>query len=237
MSKGRIAVIVVLAALVVAFVWFDLGRYLNLEYLKARQADIDAFYREHPVICARGLLRCLCRDYRTVLARRRHHDPGRRRGVRSCCGERSSCRSHRRSAPPSPSSCRDTSCARGSSAGTETACRRSTPGSNATEAFYLFTMRLVPAFPFFVINLVMGLTPDANVHVRMGQPGRDAAGNHRVRECRHAARTPRFAAGNPVARPHRLLRAPGNLSRWLPSGSVGAVQARRRCPAGRTAGA
>ncbi len=26
-------------------------------------------------------------------------------------------------------------------------------------AFYLFTMRLVPAFPFFVINLVMGLTP------------------------------------------------------------------------------
>ncbi|MBF0287740.1 MAG: TVP38/TMEM64 family protein [SAR324 cluster bacterium] len=26
-------------------------------------------------------------------------------------------------------------------------------------SFYLFTMRLVPAFPFFVINLVMGLTP------------------------------------------------------------------------------
>lgn len=26
-------------------------------------------------------------------------------------------------------------------------------------AFYLFTLRLVPLFPFFVINLVMGLTP------------------------------------------------------------------------------
>lgn len=26
-------------------------------------------------------------------------------------------------------------------------------------AFYLFTLRLIPAFPFFVINLVMGLTP------------------------------------------------------------------------------
>src|SRR6185436_11830167 len=26
-------------------------------------------------------------------------------------------------------------------------------------AFYLFALRLVPAFPFFVINLVMGLTP------------------------------------------------------------------------------
>src|SRR5688572_26538628 len=28
-------------------------------------------------------------------------------------------------------------------------------------AFYLFTLRLVPAFPFFVVNLVMGLTPIA----------------------------------------------------------------------------
>lgn len=26
-------------------------------------------------------------------------------------------------------------------------------------AFYLFTLRLLPAVPFFVINLVMGLTP------------------------------------------------------------------------------
>lgn len=26
-------------------------------------------------------------------------------------------------------------------------------------AFYLFTLRLIPAFPFFVINLVMGITP------------------------------------------------------------------------------
>ena len=25
--------------------------------------------------------------------------------------------------------------------------------------FYLFTMRLIPAFPFFLVNLVMGLTP------------------------------------------------------------------------------
>ena len=26
-------------------------------------------------------------------------------------------------------------------------------------AFYLFTLRLVPAFPFFIVNLIMGLTP------------------------------------------------------------------------------
>ncbi|MFH1982049.1 MAG: FAD-dependent oxidoreductase [Pseudomonadota bacterium] len=32
-------------------------------------------------------------------------------------------------------------------------------GIAADGAFYLFTLRLVPLFPFFVINLVMGLTP------------------------------------------------------------------------------
>jgi uncharacterized membrane protein YdjX (TVP38/TMEM64 family) len=31
-------------------------------------------------------------------------------------------------------------------------------GIDKEGAFYLFTMRLIPAFPFFVINLVMGLT-------------------------------------------------------------------------------
>ena len=32
-------------------------------------------------------------------------------------------------------------------------------GMEREGAFYLFTLRLVPVFPFFVINLVMGLTP------------------------------------------------------------------------------
>ncbi len=32
-------------------------------------------------------------------------------------------------------------------------------GMEKEGAFYLFTLRLVPAFPFFVINLLMGLTP------------------------------------------------------------------------------
>src|SRR6185369_11915508 len=32
-------------------------------------------------------------------------------------------------------------------------------GVDREGAFYLFALRLVPAFPFFVINLVMGLTP------------------------------------------------------------------------------
>ncbi len=37
--------------------------------------------------------------------------------------------------------------------------RSANRGIEKDGAFYLFTLRLVPAFPFFVINLVMGLTP------------------------------------------------------------------------------
>ncbi len=37
--------------------------------------------------------------------------------------------------------------------------RAANRGIEKDGAFYLFTLRLVPAFPFFVINLVMGLTP------------------------------------------------------------------------------
>ena len=33
------------------------------------------------------------------------------------------------------------------------------PGMEREGGFYLFTLRLVPVFPFFMINLVMGLTP------------------------------------------------------------------------------
>ena len=32
-------------------------------------------------------------------------------------------------------------------------------GIHRDGAFYLFTLRLIPVFPFFLINLLMGLTP------------------------------------------------------------------------------
>jgi uncharacterized membrane protein YdjX (TVP38/TMEM64 family) len=47
-------------------------------------------------------------------------------------------------------------------------------------AFYLFTLRLIPAVPFFVINAVMGLTPLASSEILVGQPVRNAAGNGRL---------------------------------------------------------
>ena len=158
MNKGRIAVILVLAVLVVAFLWFDLGRYLNLEYLKARQADIDAFYHEHPVMV-------LGAYFAAYVAITGLSLPG--AAIMTLAG----------------------GAVFGLLWGTVVVSFASTLGATVAfvvsryvlrdgiqrrygdrlktinagverdGGFYLFTMRLVPAFPFFVINLVMGLTP------------------------------------------------------------------------------
>lgn len=158
MTKGRIAVVVVLAMLVVAFIWFDLGRYLSLEYLKARQADIDAFYRENPVMVLAGYFVAYVAITGLSL-------PG--AAIMTLAG----------------------GAVFGLLWGTVVVSFASTLGATVAfvvsryilrdgiqrrygdrlktinagverdGGFYLFTMRLVPAFPFFVINLVMGLTP------------------------------------------------------------------------------
>ena len=158
MNKGRVAVILALAMLVVAFLWFDLGRYLNLEYLKARQADIDAFYHEHPVMV-------LAAYFAAYVAITGLSLPG--ATIMTLAG----------------------GAVFGLLWGTVVVSFASTLGATVAfvvsryilrdgiqrrygdrlktinagverdGGFYLFTMRLVPAFPFFVINLVMGLTP------------------------------------------------------------------------------
>ena len=47
-------------------------------------------------------------------------------------------------------------------------------------AFYLFTLRLIPAVPFFVINVVMGLTPMKARTFLVGQSTRNATWNARL---------------------------------------------------------
>ena len=121
MNQGRFAVIAVVAALVVAFLWFDLGRYLDLEYLKARQADVDTFYRDHPLTVLAAYFATYVAITGLSFAGRRHHDPGRRCRVRTAVGHRRRLVSHRRWVPPSLSSCPDTSCETESSGDTQTA--------------------------------------------------------------------------------------------------------------------
>ena len=158
MNKGKLMMIAVIAVLVVAFLWFDLGRYLDLEYLKSRQADIDAFYREHPLMVPAAYFVAYVAITGLSL-------PG--AAIMTLAG----------------------GAMFGLLWGTVVVSFASTLGATVAflvsryilregiqrrygdrletinagverdGGFYLFTMRLVPAFPFFIINLVMGLTP------------------------------------------------------------------------------
>src|ERR1700741_701405 len=47
MRKSQILLLAAIAALIGAFFYFDLGQYLSLDYFKARQADIMAYYDAH----------------------------------------------------------------------------------------------------------------------------------------------------------------------------------------------
>ena len=54
MSKGKLVVLAVIAALIAAFFIFDLRQYLSLEYFKASRATIEAYRDSHPLQAALG---------------------------------------------------------------------------------------------------------------------------------------------------------------------------------------
>ncbi len=158
MSRGRIVALVVIAALVAAFFVFDLKQYFSLEYFKQQQAAIEGYSRAHPLPAAAiyfliyvavtglslpgaaimtivggaifGLL------WGTVLV-----------SFASAIGATLAFLASR-------FLFRDAIQRR---FGDKLAAINR--GVAKEGAFYLFALRLVPAFPFFVINLVMGLTP------------------------------------------------------------------------------
>jgi pyruvate/2-oxoglutarate dehydrogenase complex dihydrolipoamide dehydrogenase (E3) component/uncharacterized membrane protein YdjX (TVP38/TMEM64 family) len=49
MSKAKLALLVVIVALIGAFFWFDLGQYLTIEYFKSKQAELEAYYAANPL--------------------------------------------------------------------------------------------------------------------------------------------------------------------------------------------
>ena len=158
MNKGKLAVIAVVVALVVAFLWFDLGRYLDLGYLKARQADIDAIYHANP-------LTVLAAYFLAYVAITGLSLPG--AAIMTLAGGAvfgllwgtvvvsfASTLGATVAFVVSRYILRD-----GIQRRYGDRLRTINAGVERDGGFYLFTMRLVPAFPFFVINLVMGLTP------------------------------------------------------------------------------
>jgi uncharacterized membrane protein YdjX (TVP38/TMEM64 family) len=158
MSRGRIVLLIVLAALIAAFFAFGLQRYLTLEYLKAQQAAIADIYHAHPFTVAAvyfvvyvavtglslpgaalltlfggavfGLL------WGTLIV-----------SFASSIGATLAFLSSRflfRDAVQRKFGDK---------------LRALNAGVEREGAFYLFTLRLVPLFPFFMVNLAMALTP------------------------------------------------------------------------------
>jgi len=158
MRTSKIVIVLAIVLAIAAFFAFDLGQYLNLDYFKSQQATIDRFFRENPFLTA-GIYFAV---YVTVTALSL---PG--AAVMTLVG----------------------GAIFGLLWGTIIVSFASTIGATLAflvarfllrdwvqqrfgdylkpvnagvkrdGALYLFMLRLVPAFPFFVINLVMALTP------------------------------------------------------------------------------
>lgn len=150
--------LVVIVALIVAFFAFDLGQYLTLDFFKSKQADIGAYYAANPgqtalvffliyvavtglslpgatiMTLAAGAIFGLL--WGTVIV-----------SFASTIGATLAFLVSR-------FLLRDLVQRRFGKS-----LKAVDRGIEKDGAFYLFTLRLVPAFPFFVINLVMGLTP------------------------------------------------------------------------------
>lgn len=154
----KIALVALVAALVVCFFVFDLGRYFNLEFIKAQRDAYQAYYQQRPsvTIAAYAAVYVAVTSLSLPGAAVLTLLGGALFGVLTGAVIVSFC----------------------STIGATLAflvarflLRDSVQGKfgDRLEAinngianegmFYLFTMRLIPVIPFFVINLVMGLTP------------------------------------------------------------------------------
>jgi hypothetical protein len=101
-------------------------------------------------------------------------------------------------------------------------------------AFYLFTLRLVPVFPFFVINLLMGLTAmKATTFYWVSQLGMLAGTLVYVNAGTQLAQL-ELAAGHPVAGADRLLRAAGAVPAGRPQDRRRGAGPQGLRPVGRT---
>ncbi|MGQ0577761.1 MAG: FAD-dependent oxidoreductase [Betaproteobacteria bacterium] len=157
MTKGKFLLIVLIAVLIAAFIIFDVGQYFSLSYLKSQQRTIEDFYRANPLqtVAAYFLIyvaaTSLSLPGATILTLAGGAVFGLLWGTvivsfASSIGATLAFLTSR-------FVLRDSVQAKFGDN-----LKAINAGIDKDGAFYLFTLRLVPAFPFFVINLVMGLT-------------------------------------------------------------------------------
>jgi pyruvate/2-oxoglutarate dehydrogenase complex dihydrolipoamide dehydrogenase (E3) component/uncharacterized membrane protein YdjX (TVP38/TMEM64 family) len=157
MNKNKLVVAIVVIALIVAFFAFDLGRFFSLAYLKSSQAEFAALYEARPVAVVGVFLlvyvaaTALSLPGATILTLAAGAIFGLIAGTvivsfASSIGATLAFLAAR-------FLLRDSVQARFGARLAEI-----DKGVAKEGAFYLFTLRLVPLVPFFVINLLMGLT-------------------------------------------------------------------------------
>ena len=195
MNKKKIALLLGLAALLVAFFALDLGRFLSLDYLKSSQARFDALYQTSPwtvvgvYFAIYVLVTALSFPGAVILTLAGGAIFGLGWGLlivsfASSVGATLAFFAAR-------FMLRDSLEARFGARLAEF-----NRGVAKEGAFYLFTLRLVPLVPFFVINLLMGLTQmKARTFYWVSQLGM-AGGHGGVCECRHATGAARFIKGH-----------------------------------------
>ncbi len=160
MKPGKALLLVLVAAGIAAFFALDLGRFLSLEYFKGQQAAIEGYFRAHPFEAAAIY-------FAVYVAVTGLSLPG--AAILTLAGGAifgllwgtliisfASSIGATLAFLASRFVLRDWVQAKFGDK-----LKPVNEGVAREGAFYLFALRLVPAFPFFVINLVMGLTPIA----------------------------------------------------------------------------
>ena len=158
MKKSQFLVLAAISVVVAAFFAFDLGRYFTLEFFKSQQVVIDAYVQAHPVqsgllfFLAYVAVTGLSLPGATIMTLAAGAIFGLLWGMvivsfASSIGATLAFLASR-------FLLRDAIQAKFGQN-----LKAINTGIEKDGSFYLFTLRLVPAFPFFVINLVMGLTP------------------------------------------------------------------------------
>jgi pyruvate/2-oxoglutarate dehydrogenase complex dihydrolipoamide dehydrogenase (E3) component/uncharacterized membrane protein YdjX (TVP38/TMEM64 family) len=158
MGKGRIVVLVLVAALVAAFFVFDLRQHFTLDAFRQQRALIDAYFSAHPLATAAIY-------FAIYVAVTGLSVPG--AAIMTLVGGAIFGLVWGTVLVSFASSIGATLAFLASRFLFRDAIQRKfgdklaaiNRGVEKEGAFYLFALRLVPAFPFFVINLVMGLTP------------------------------------------------------------------------------
>ena len=157
MRAGKIALIALLLALISAFFVFDLAQYFRLDFFKSQQAAIDLYYRERPILSALAFfaLYVLATAVSLPVAGILTLAAGAIFGLvlGTLMVSFAASLGATLAFLASRFLFRDLIQARFGDR-----MNAIDAGVKKEGGFYLFTLRLVPAFPFFVINLLMGLT-------------------------------------------------------------------------------